>query len=186
MLHAYLGDAKFWGVLFRIDEDLAGEARSVGCRHCGSVLHGARYPRKPRGVARAVLGPEYGYRLSLCSPREGCRRRTTPASVRYLGRRVYLGAMVVLISALAQGLSGRRLGELRERFGVSPRTVRRWRRWWREVFAVSRFWRGARGDFVPAPEGHDLPGGLLVRMAGGDRHEALVATLTFLCPVTVG
>jgi len=186
MLHAYFGDAKFWGVLLQIDEDLAAEARGLGCGHCGAVLHGARYPRKPRGMSRAVLGPEYGYRLSLCCAREGCRRRKTPASVRFLGRRVYLGALVVLVSALAQGLTERRLGELRERFGVSPRTVRRWRRWWGEVFAVSGFWRGARGDFVPGLKVHDLPGGLLARMAGGDRAEALVATLRFLCPVTVG
>ena len=185
MLHAYLGDAKFWSVLVQIDEDLAAEARAGGCGHCGAVLHGARYPRKPRGVGRGVLGPEYGYRLSLCCARAGCRRRTTPASVRFLGRRVYLGAVVVLVSALAQGLTERRLGELRERFGVSARTVRRWRCWWREVFALSGLWRGACGDFVPALQAHELPGGLLVRIGGGDRDEALFATLKFLAPVTV-
>ncbi len=186
MLHAYLGDAKFWAVLFQIDEDLAAETRSGGCRHCGAVLHGARYPRKPRGMARAVLGPEYGYRLSLCCAREGCRRRTTPASVRFLGRRVYLGALVVLVSALAKGLTERRLGELRERFGVGPRTVRRWRRWWGEVFAASRFWRGARGEFMPPPEVHELPGGLLGRLGADDPQQRLLATLRFLSPVSVG
>ena len=48
MLHGYLGDAKFWRILVRIDEDLAEEVRSVGGPHCRSVLHSARYPRKPR------------------------------------------------------------------------------------------------------------------------------------------
>ena len=184
MLHAYLGDAKFWGVLLRIDEDLAAEARAGGCGHCGAVLHSARYPRKPRGAARVVLGPEYGYRLSLCCAHEGCRRRTTPASVRFLGRRVYLAAVVVLVSALAQGLTARRLVALRERFAVSPRTVRRWRRWWVEAFARSRFWHGARGQFVPVPERPELPGALLARWGDGDAHDAAVATLKFLAPIT--
>ena len=132
-----------------------------------------------------MLGPEYGYRLSLCCAREGCRRRTTPASVRFLARRVYLGALVVLVSALAQGLTERRLGELRERFGVSARTVRRWRRWWGEVFALGQWWRGARGEFMPGLNGDELPGELVVRMGGGEGENALVATLRFLSPVTV-
>jgi len=91
MSHEYLGDAKLWGVLYRIDEDLAAQARAGGCPHCGAAPHSARYPRKPRGVARAQLGEEYEHRLSLCCAREGCRRRTTPPSVRLLGQRVYLG-----------------------------------------------------------------------------------------------
>ena len=186
MLHGYLGDAKFWRILLRIDEELAEEVRSVGGPHCRSVLHSARYPRKPRGVGRGVLDCDYGYRLSLCCAAQGCRRRATPSSVRFLGRRVYLGAMVVLHSALSQGLTTRRLEGLRERFGVSPRTVGRWRRWWCEVFAVSRLWCGARGDFMPAPRAAELPGGLLARMGGGDGEQALIATLRFICAVTVG
>ena len=74
MLHGYLGDAKFWRILLRIDADLAEEVRSVGCPHCRSVLHSARYPRKPRrgGSRRTRLrlrvSAESGSCLSLKSP----------------------------------------------------------------------------------------------------------------------
>ena len=49
----------------------------------------------------------------------------TPASVRFLGRRVYLAALVVLVSALAQGLTGARQRQLCQRLGPSRRTLRR-------------------------------------------------------------
>ncbi len=67
-----------------------------------------RYPRKPRGVARRVVDDSIGTRLSFCCAREGCRRRHTPASVRFLCRRVFLGAVVVLVTALSSGLTGKR------------------------------------------------------------------------------
>lgn len=141
MCHAFLSTAKFWSLLPRIDEDLAAQVRAAGCAECGGVLHSARYSRKARGIPLSVLGDEYGWRLSFCCDREGCRRRTTPPSVRFLGRRVFLGAVMVLITALASGLTGRRVAVLRERFGVSVRTLRRWRAWWQEAFVASALWR---------------------------------------------
>jgi hypothetical protein len=104
--HAILRDANLYTFLFQIDRDLAAEARAAGCL-CGGVLHSARYPRKPRGGPRG-LGPEYETRLSFCCAKEGCRRRTTPPSVRFLGQRVYLGAVVVLVSAMEGGVTLKR------------------------------------------------------------------------------
>jgi hypothetical protein len=135
-------------------------------------------------VARAVLGEEYGYRLSYCCAREGCRRRATPASVRFLGRRVYLGALVVLVTALSQGLGGARRAQLRERFGISERTVRRWRRWWTEVFPATRWWHGERGRFVPPVKLTQLPGALLGRFAGADPLTQMRDVLAFLAPLS--
>ena len=43
----------------------------------------------------------FGRRFSLCCGREGCRHRATPPSVRFLGRRVYVGAVVIVASAIA-------------------------------------------------------------------------------------
>lgn len=83
MCHALLFDSILWQLRLRFDRDLAAEAREQGCR-CGGVLHRADYPRKPRG-GPSDLGPDYGRRLSLCCAREGCRKRTTPPSVRFLG-----------------------------------------------------------------------------------------------------
>jgi len=154
-----LSDRRLEVTLPRIDEDLAAQAREGRCPHCGGRLDRARYPRKPRSIGE--LGATWRRRESLCCAEEGCRRRTTPASVRFLGRRVYLGVVVVLATALAHGVTARRLRELRGALGVDRRTLERWRRWWREVFPATRFWKEARARFLPpVPEG-DLPGSLV-------------------------
>ncbi len=183
MCHAFLSDPNFYDLLFRLDEDLAGEVRGVGCA-CGGVLHSARYPRKPRGM-RTALGEAYETRLSFCCAREGCRRRRTPPSVRFLGRRVYLGAVVVLATALCHGPSPVRLAQLHKWFRVSSRTLNRWRKWWREVFVRTPFWQAARGRFVPPLDTLTLPASLLKRFAGIERPTPLVQLLRFLTPLTV-
>jgi hypothetical protein len=186
MLPAYLADAKFWHVLYRIDEDLAAEVQAVGCVHCDAALHSARYPRKPRGVARALLGEDYEYRLSFCCAREGCRRRATPGSVRFHGRRVYLGALVVLVGVLSQGLTVKRRSQLCQQLRLSERSVGRWRRWWREVFPATPWWRGARGQFVPALEVAQLPASLLERFVAPEPAQQLRDALLFLAPLSRG
>ncbi len=154
MCHSFLGTANYWALLLRIDEDLLAEARAGRCPRpdCDGVLHRADYPRKPRGIELGVLGEEYSWRFSLCCNREGCRGRCTPASVRFLGPRVYLGAVVVLATALSPGLTPRRVARLHRCFGVSVRTLRRWRTWWHKEFAASALW---------------LPAALLKRLSAG-------------------
>lgn len=184
MLHAIVMDAKFWRFLLRLDEDLAAQAQRLGCSHCGAPLHSARYPRKPRGAARRILGPDYAWRLSFCCSREGCRLRTTPASVRFLGRRVYLGALVVLVTALSQGLSARRRAQVFEPMDVSERTVKRWRRWWREVFPTTRLWQARRAWFIPPVPSAGLPHSLLERFVLSGERARLVRVLRFLQPLS--
>ena len=46
------------------------------------------------------LPEEYRYRFNICCDRACCRKRMTPPSVRFLGRKVYLGAVVILIIAM--------------------------------------------------------------------------------------
>ena len=48
----------------------------------------------------------------------------TPRSVRFLGRKVYLGAVVILISAMREGPTPRRVHELARLFGVDRRPSR--------------------------------------------------------------
>lgn len=50
--------------------------------------------------------------MSLCCAR--CRKRRTPPSVRFLGRRVYLAAVVVLACVLRQGPTRWRVARLRD------------------------------------------------------------------------
>ena len=90
--HVDLQHSQFFLFLIRIDEELAAQAQGAGCS-CGGVLHRANYPRKPRGCPSAALRDAFSSRLSFCCSR--CRRRTTSMSVRFLGRCVYLGLVVV-------------------------------------------------------------------------------------------
>jgi len=179
--HGVLSDSRFYAALTRFDQDLAAQVRAAGCG-CGGRLHSARYPRKPRG-GPPDLGREYEWRLSFCCAEESCRRRVTPASVRYLGRRVYLGVVVVLVSAMEQGLSLRRVAALNHHLGIGLRTLRRWRQWWRSAFTGSPFWRGARGRFVPPVCESVLPQALIERF-GGSAAERVLSVLAFLSPLT--
>ena len=100
MYHDLPRTARFWSVLLAIDHDLAEKTRKDACP-CGGRLHAANYLRKPRGTVEQ-LPPPLCLRLSFCCDRDGCRKRVTPPSVRFLGRKVYLGAVVILISSLRQ------------------------------------------------------------------------------------
>lgn len=185
MCHDFLRDARFWLVLFRIDQDIADQAQSAGCAHCRGPLHSADYLRKPRGVPANALSIETHYRLSFCCGREGCRKRRTPPSVRFLGRKVYLGAVVVLVTAMLQGPTPRGMRKLGELFGADRRTISRWQRFWEEIFSRTKFWATAKGQFMP-PADEDLPpGSLLNRFEGSSLEERLRALLLFLVPITV-
>lgn len=182
MSHAPLVDARVWELLLVADRDLAAEARAVGCA-CGGRLHSARYRRKPRGGLPAELRPEYCSRESLCCAREGCRRRATPPSLRFLGRRVYLAAVVVLVSAMTGGVTEKRAAAMEARVGVSIRTLQRWRAWWLRTFPRTAFWRGARARLAPPVDERRLPASLLERFAE-DLVDGLQACLRFLAPIT--
>lgn len=179
---AWLSDGRLYAVLQHCDEDLAAERRAGGCLHCGAALHAAHYRRKPRGVPRAVI-PQYGRRLSCCCAREGCRGRATPPSLRFLGRRVYLAAVVVLIAALRCGPTPARVRTLEELVGVNRRTIVRWRAWWTETLLDTAFWRAAGGSLMPPVERVRLPASLLERFAGS-LPQQLVSALRWLAPLT--
>jgi hypothetical protein len=168
-------------LLPRIDDDLAAKARAAGCSFCDGRLDVANYPRKPRGADD--LGDDYARRLSFCCAVEGCRRRRTPPSVRFLGRKIYLGAVVVLTTALQHGPSKKSVTKLSALLGISRRTLVRWRRWWSTMFATSRFWTSLRGRFMPVVDEAAIPSALLSRMSATDEL-AVVALLRLLAPVS--
>jgi hypothetical protein len=147
MYHDLPRGASFWSFLFAIDQDLAETTRKNGCP-CGGRLHCANYPRKPRGTPVQLPEPER-LRHSFCCDRDGCRKRVTPPSVRFLGRKVYLAAVIIVISAMRQGPTPRRVRELSARFGVDERTIARWQVFWRELFPQTHFWKVARARLEP-------------------------------------
>ena len=92
---------EFFVRLTAIDAAIVARVAAGDCPLCGGPLHRGDYDRKPRGGVIAVAAEAFNRRYSLCCGREGCRRRATPPSVRFLGRRVYVGAVVIVASVLA-------------------------------------------------------------------------------------
>jgi hypothetical protein len=179
--HNYDIGAKFLSSLAEIDAACAQQVREAGCRSCGGVLDRADYPRKPRGDLGEANG-QYERRLSLCCRSEGCRRRATPPSVRYLGRKVYVAALVVVASAVgrATGVGSR----IRRRVaGVPARTVGRWLSWWSLVLARSAFWAEARSLFSTPVDVDQLPCSMLERFDRGVQG-VIGGVLRFIAPVT--
>ncbi len=107
MYQNQLSDPNFHQLLMRIDEDLAAQTQAGGCPVCGGRLHSATWPRKPRGIPHGSREP-YQSRFSFCCAEAGCRRRCTPPSVRFPGRRVWLGVVVVVMTALRCGIDAKR------------------------------------------------------------------------------
>jgi len=169
--HALLQTPAFYALLLRIDEDLADLVREKGCCHCAGVLHSADYPRKPRGCPPAAR-PDCDTRLSLCCA--DCRRRTTPGSVRFLDRRIYLAIILVLRSNRTQGsfLDGLP--------SIGWATLKRWRQWWRETFPNTPAGRWLRGLIPPTPEPPVYPDCLLQTVQRDTESERLVAVLRLL------
>jgi hypothetical protein len=184
MYHELPRDASWWLFLLAVDRELAEAARQKTCS-CGGRLHRANYPRKPRGSSDA-LPLEYGCRLSFCCDRDGCRKRVTPPSVRFLGRKVYLAAVVVLVSAMRQGPTPRRVHELSQLFGANRRTIQRWQVFWRELFPQTQFWKVARGRLPPSDDTTLLPHSLLAAfLRGVDLCQEWAQLLRFLSPITI-
>ena len=161
MYHGCVADRKFCALLLTIDEAIAARVKALGCPWCSGRLDRADYPRKPRGGSIAAAGEEFDTRISLCCSREGCRKRVTPPSVRFLGRRVYLGVTVVVASAMA--VADRTAAAIRAATGIAPRTVRRWLAWWRTTFVASPFYADASARFVPPVKKEALPASLVAR-----------------------
>ena len=179
MCHALLQDPKFLTLLLRIDHEFAAQQRADGCG-CGGDLHRADYPRKPRGCPRSMRD-DYSSRLSFCCA--VCRTRSTPLSVRFLGRRVYLALAVVLVSAsrTAATATGVRLGA---ELGVTRQTMQRWQVWWTEQFPLTPLWCATCARFNPPADVLGFPGTLLERFTGSPAN-SLMRLLVFLSPVTL-
>ena len=137
-------DNVFFEVLLAVDKAIAEPVRAKGCGYCGGFLDVSTYPRKPRGVEE--VGQSF-VRLSFCCRR--CRKRTTPESVRFLGRKVYTG-MVVILAGFEPAV--------RSLLQICRQTLSRWRSYWAGVFSFeSCFWKARRALFPPGFDGGSTP-----------------------------
>jgi len=133
-IRSCLGGEFFEGLL-AVDVAIVERATAQSWRYCGGRLHRGDYPHKPRGRLIGQAGESFRRRFSLCCGREGCRRRATPPSVRFLGHRVYVGAVVIVASIVA--VMERVASAARRSTGIAARTTRRWLRWWRGPFTAT-------------------------------------------------
>jgi hypothetical protein len=142
-------DEAIFQLLREIDHSHFKEIKEKGCPKCAGPLDTANYRRKTRG-----MGMESELRYSLCCRSEGCRRRCTPRSLRFLGRKVY-AAWVVIV-----GLDfAKELGLTRQ---VARQTLARWRGFWeKQLSEASLFLRRARGYLQPGSQFAPTPGSLL-------------------------
>lgn len=131
--------------LLNLDLEHAEEVRQSGCPHCGGKLDRSDYTRRPRGLL-FLLGRELR-RVSFCC--RDCRARTTPKSLLFMGRKVYVGLVVVLASHLRGRESPLLLRQVEALSGARGVTIRRWLKWWRMAVLSGKFWRQARADIMP-------------------------------------
>ena len=184
MYHNLLINPSFHALLRAIDDDLAKIARKESCSDCAGALHQANYSRSPLGLP-ASCREYYETRRSFCCGQ--CRKRFTTPSVRFFGRRRFPAPIIIMISFLKRSITVLTLNQVRRYFGVtvSKRTWKRWRRWWRDCFITTKFWKQAKGLF-PIQCLNDLyPGSFLLAYSGSFK-DKLVAVLQFLAPLTAG
>ena len=157
MLSEIYKKASLLNLLKRIDADLCKQQQRKNCPFCSGHLHQSNYARKSRGITEDFL-----IRQSLCCGRDGCRRRALPPSCIFMGRRVYLFGIILVVMALRQNRNkGYSINRLQRLFGVSHKTIARWIKYFKEEFPASKWWRRLRGRVDCAVKNTDLPGGLL-------------------------
>lgn len=180
----YLNDKRLYSFLDYVDKDMAHKVKKARCFICGSPIHVANYHRKPRGKP-SHNNETYWMRYSFCCSRDGCRKRATPPSVRFLGRNVYLGVVVFLITACCQGATPLGLKHLKKTLDVDRKTLKRWRTWWEEIFPKSDFWQQAKRQLFPRLDpALSVPESLIKVFDVESSLENLAKLLRFLAPVT--
>lgn len=182
MVDQFAFGREFFALLEQEDERIARCVADEGCPHCEGPLYRGDYDRKPRGGLLAEGAETSIVRFSLCCGREGCRRRATPPSLRFLGRRVYVGAVVIMACVLAR--VHKAAAVLRRMTGVPERTVRRWLSWWQGAFVSTEVFIAVRARLIGVAV-DALPTSILDGLAG-TAEQRVQTMLVLLAPLTTG
>lgn len=184
MWHEIVLEREFFATLLAIDAQIAVKVRDAGCRRCHGPLYVGHYERKPRGgtIAEAGASELFSQRFSWCCGREGCRKRATPPSVRFLGRKVYLEGAILIACTLVP-LIEQTAAAMREATGIAARTIRRWLAWWQSAFVASALYTELRAR-VPNIDPAALPGVMIASFAGATPIGSLERASRFLAPLT--
>ena len=142
MYHPLLTDARFHNSLFDLDRLIAKQVQQAQCQLCHGNLHQSHFLRKPRGVPEGT-DPDYSIRFSYCCGTEGCRKRFTPPSMRFLSRKVYSSVVIILVFLLKPETDESRIEVLNRLLGtqLSVETLRRWRHFWTKDVPQTHTWK---------------------------------------------
>jgi hypothetical protein len=168
---------EFFNALEQADAAIASLVAKGNCTHCGGPLHRGDYNRKPRGGLFAAAGEVFARRYSLCCGH--CRCRALPPSVRFLGRRVYLGAVVIAATTMMVLRAAAAAVET----GVPVRTLKRWRGWWQGPFRESSVFVMLSAQLLLASSIDALPLSILTGVQGSEV-ERIAWLLDRLKPLT--
>lgn len=151
-----LKDTSFIELLYKIDKDLADQThREKCCPNCGGKLDVANYPRKPRGCG--ISDYHLCLRFCLCCRNDGCRKRCSPPSIRFMGRIVYWSLWVILISYFMNN-SDYQQKQISTLFSIDRQTLRRWKYFWDDQFPKSKLMKLIKERF---PLADKLPNDLV-------------------------
>jgi len=187
MLTELLKNEKFFLALYLIDKQIAEQYRGKKCPHCGAALHYANYGRKPRGE-RVNLPEEYLLRFCLCCAAKGCRKRFTPPSCRFLGRKVYWHCFIIIILTQYQTNPQKNSAyNLSKEFGIYITTITRWLKFYRIIFPASEQWQNIRGQISSCVKDNELPCSLVNYFLKNKKtvEKAMISYLYFLAKGTL-
>jgi hypothetical protein len=105
-------------------------------------------------------------------------------SVRFLGRRVYLSVLVLLLSAGLARPTAAAAARLAQTLGLPVRTVMRWRHRWQELFPSTPLWQAQCARFMPPVQTSELPASLMERFTC-PAEASLTCLLRFLTPLSI-
>jgi hypothetical protein len=150
-------------LLSTLDALVAMGLQAQGCPHCGGRLDASHFTRKTRGLCDDDGPAGLQRRWSWCCARDGCRKRLTTPSVRFLGPKVYAGFAVACLQCLQPRSSGE--SHLRRETGCSRQSVARWRDHFTAIWSTSTGRAIAHLFPVDALQGHQ-PGRILASWMG--------------------
>ena len=108
--YGLVSSASFFMVLVGLDKAFALGIKAGGCKHCRGPLHQANFMRKGFGYGLPADAADAArVRYSFCCGSDGCRKRMTPSSLRFLPREPYLAVTIIMIAAFNYGLTDERL-----------------------------------------------------------------------------
>ena len=132
-----LKSKSLFSLLYKIDQDLCERTRARGCPFAG-VRCIAPTTSASLAAAPLILKRLLRFALACAAAVPGCRRRVLPPSVRFWGRRVYWAPVFYWSRPFARAQNPSiTLERLKGLCGVWRSTVKRWQRYFRDIFAQS-------------------------------------------------